>query len=105
MMIYRGCRAYLVPGPAEFARYAAGVRADRDALQHELRETQRELAESRIQRERLRAALREVQAALRRRQDSGRDIERGKQQALAAARERAIARAQAAERDPSLPLQ
>ena len=54
---------------------------------------------------RLRAALREVQAALRRRQDSGRDIERGKQQALAAARERAIARAQAAERDPSLPLQ
>ena len=107
MMIYRGCRAYLVPGPAEFARFAAGVRAERDALQRDLAETQRELAESQIQRERLQAMLREAQAALRRRQgqDMARDIERDKRQAAERARERAIWQAEQATRDPSLPLQ
>jgi chromosome segregation ATPase len=72
------------------AQFAALV-AEHDALKRELAETKRE-------RDEFRAAMRELQAAILARQQAEAEL-------AGLYRERAIARARAAERDPAQPLQ
>jgi len=76
----------------------AAVIAERDLLKHELVWTKQDLAAMRQSLHECLGALRELQTAIRMRRDAETEVRR-------LHRERSIARAQAAERDPAAPLQ
>ena len=76
----------------------AAVIAERDSLKHELAWTKQDLASTRQSLQGCLGALRELQTAIWMRRDAEIEMRR-------LHRERSIARAQAAERDPAAPLQ
>src|SRR5262249_22670490 len=93
MLIRRGARTYAIPNPPAIAAYLADVRAERADLIAERDELAAQLAALGQQHDRLRELMRSLQRALQRQFDH-------KHQAIETERERAIARALAADRDP-----